>query len=131
MSVDEIAKLVYAFGITGSVVGVSIFLMRLLDRLTKRLDEMEKTTENVGEISQKIADNMDLLEESLELFTGITRKLKYGLIDPLTEIFAVVKLVKGIIPGLGGDAGEERRMKKKKGDEEIGEDQQDLDLDEN
>ncbi|MBN1915759.1 hypothetical protein JW796_02055 [Candidatus Dojkabacteria bacterium] len=130
MNVDEVVKLVYAFGITGSVVGVSIFLMRLLDRLTRRMDEMERITENVGEISEKVSANMDLLEESLEIFTGITRKLKYGLIDPLSEIFSLVRIIKGIIAGLGGREGG-RFQKKKNKNEETDKNQEDLDLDKN
>ena len=109
MSVDEITKLIYAFGLTGSVIGVSVFLMRLLDRASRRLDDMKKTTDNLGEISERVADNMDLLEESLELITGITRKLKQGFVDPLSEVFALFRLAKGIIPGLGEDDDRPRR----------------------
>jgi len=118
MSVDEITKLVYAFGLTGSVIGVSIFLMRLLDRVTRRMEEVKKTTENLGEISERVADNMDLLEESLELITGITRKLKQGFVDPLSEVFALFRLVKGVIPGLG-EEGERSKKKKNKDQEEF------------
>ena len=113
MSVDEITKLIYAFGLTGSVIGVSIFLMRLLDRASRRLDDMKKTTDNLGEISERVADNMDLLEESLELITGITRKLKQGFVDPLSEVFALFRLAKGIIPGLGEEDETPRRKKSK------------------
>ncbi len=111
MSVDEITKLVYAFGITGSVIAVSIFLIRLIYRLTQRVEEMEQTTENVGEITEKVAENMELLEESVQTITGMTKNLKNNLFDPLTDIFSLVKVVRGIIPGMGeGKRGRRRKV---------------------
>ncbi|HEC65631.1 MAG TPA: hypothetical protein ENI23_10065 [bacterium] len=97
MSVDEITKLIYAIGITGSVVGLSIFLMRLIHKLTQRVEESEKTLANIDQISEKLANNMELIEETVQMFSSTVRKIKNNFLDPLDDLAGVVKIAKEVI----------------------------------
>jgi phage-related protein len=97
MNVDDVTKLIYAIGMTGSVVGLSIFLMKLIHHLTKRVQESSQAVKNIGEISERLANNMEMVEETVQLFSSTISKVKNNFLDPLDNIAGLVGIIKEVV----------------------------------
>lgn len=117
MTVDDLTKLIYAFGITGSVIAVSFFLIRLLNKLSQRADELEDTTRSMGEVSDRLAGKMDEIENMVDGFSSLSRNF----LQPMEFIGTIVKYAKEFMNTVGlsshrgdGEVSEEEYRNKKK-----------------
>ncbi len=97
MDIDTTVKLIYAIGITGSVVAVAFFLIRLMIKVGRRVDEMEETTRNVGEMTDRINEQMDTIEGIVNGVKGISDNI----IQPLSAVAGTLKYVKDIVNSFG------------------------------
>lgn len=102
MDVDILIKLIVAIGLTGCAVGISIQLMKLLSAVTSNVKDFKKVVKNVGEITDNLIEEQDLLEEGVTTFVDIGKKAQRTvdkvsdeIIDPLVQSLSFIKRIVG------------------------------------
>lgn len=97
MDVNQIYKLVFAVTIGGSLVGVSIYLMKLISAVTDNVKDFRKTTKNLGVITDELIEEQKELSEVLKSAKRITSKVENlvdsvlnQIIEPLKTIFTML-----------------------------------------
>lgn len=104
METAEIVKLIYAVGITGSVALVSFAIYRLLNSVTKNVDDLRKTVKNLGNITEGLADDQILVRKTLENVVDVSENIKGSVrsvsekvIQPFVKIFSFLKTIQSLV----------------------------------
>jgi len=104
MNIIDIAKFVLLLGIAGSIVGISVQLMRLLGAVTENIKDLRETVKNFGIITDELVVEQKLLREAIENISGITRKISElvtmvtaKVIKPLTAIASFFSTIAGVV----------------------------------
>ena len=98
MEINDLWKLILALAVSGSLIGVSIYIMKLLSATTDNVKDLRKTVQNMGKITDGLVENQKTLTESIN---GVGRMVKKGeyVVDTVTE--KVIKPIEGISGVLG------------------------------
>jgi hypothetical protein len=104
MEYDIVIKFIYAIGISGSIVLIAVAVFKLLNSVTKNVDDLRKTVQNLGILSDGLVEDHDLIRDGIESLVEAARKIKnmIGLISdkvvkPFTAIFSFLKGAQGFV----------------------------------
>lgn len=102
MDVDIVIKIIVAVGLTGSVVGISIQLMRLLSAVTENVKDFRRVTNNLGKITDQLIEEQKMLDEAISAFSkagkaasGAVEMVSDEVVKPLVDLLSFVKDIKG------------------------------------
>lgn len=100
MSVDDTVKLIAVTGLTVSILGISVQLMRLIGELVNHVKELKRVSTNLGTITDGFVKEQKMLDEILENAGSIVssvknmiEKFRNDVVGPLVDILSVVKRV--------------------------------------
>lgn len=71
MNVDDFVKILLASGVTVSLVGVSIQIMRLINKVVQTLDPIRKVAEDFGEVSGQTLEDYRSIREWVISLKGL------------------------------------------------------------
>ncbi|MBU0976285.1 MAG: hypothetical protein ABIE03_07700 [Patescibacteria group bacterium] len=108
MEINDLYKLILAVTIGGSIVGISVYLAKLLSAVTDNINDLRKTVQNVGVITDGLVENQRSISSALDSAGRIVKKVE-GVVDsvsnkiikPLNTIFAMLASVAGLLKSLG------------------------------
>ena len=109
MNITDIAKFILYLAISGSVVGISIQIMRLLSAFTDNVKDLRKTTKNLGLLSAGLVEDEKLLRKGIKEFLKIVDRVKgtvniisEKIIKPIQAISSFLTMILGIVNKLQG-----------------------------
>lgn len=85
MTVDEIVKLMIFSGITFSMVGLSIQIMRILGGFASILSDLRKTIQNIGNASDQFVEDYKMISDAIRALSKGLTNINSGIIEPLSK----------------------------------------------
>lgn len=104
MDLNNLYKLIFALTIGGSCVGVSIYVMKLLNAITENVQDLRKTVKNLGVITEGFVETQNTFTEAVDGIKRIVKKVEklvdnvYSqVLEPLSAISTVLASVLAVL----------------------------------
>jgi len=102
MDINEIAKFVFIIGLTGSIVGISIQLMRLLSATTESIKDLRKTIKNIGVLSDELLEDHRIIQKGLKSFSFAGKTIKNLSKEVSEQIGEPIRVIGVFLSGVAG-----------------------------
>lgn len=107
MEVNDIVKLIVATGLTLSVVGISIQIMRLIGSLADNIKDLRQTVQNFGAITEGFVKEQAMIDSMLENVGSIIESIKdmindmrVNVVNPAVKALGFIKSASSIVDNI-------------------------------